>query len=517
MLFNSIHFLLFFPIVTVVYFLLPPKVRYIWLLISSYYFYMCWSKRYGILLLGVTALTYFSGILLDRIKYGERPEETKLRLKKICFGTTVILNLALLCYFKYLNYMIGLINRILAAWQTGRSVSIRDVVLPVGISFYIFQALGYVIDVYHEKIYAEKNFLRYALFVSFFPQLVAGPIERSENLLIQIGKPKKFSFENLQRGFILMLWGFFMKMVIADRAAVIVDTVYGDTTTYYGMYIVIATVLFAIQIYCDFAGYSTIARGAALVLGFRLTDNFNAPYFAGSVKEFWRRWHISLTGWFREYLYIPLGGNKKGRIRKECNLLIVFALSGLWHGSALSYVVWGILNGIYQVLSDILRLFSERIIYSTERFPEKIKFFCLLEKENGNKAKRESTPGKNFLRRVGTFALVCFSWLFFRAGGLGAALVLIKRMMYINWTVLFDYSLYSLGVPEGYFRILCYAIGVLLIVDYKKYIGTDVMEKFMGLDWWLRLSAEMFLIFTILLYGCYGELYDTTQFIYFQF
>lgn len=520
MLFNSIHFLLFFPIVTVLHFLLPKNKRYVWLLVCSYYFYMSWGKKQGLLLLGVTFLTYLSGRVMDRLGNAEGREEKRRKSREICLWTTIVLNLLLLGYFKYLNYLVRITNRVLEALQTGKAVSIAEIVLPIGISFYIFQALGYVIDVYRKEIYAEKNFLKYALFVSFFPQLVAGPIERSKNLLTQIGKPKAFSFENLQRGLLLMLWGFFIKMVIADRAAMIVNTVYGDSATYYGMYIVIATFFFAIQIYCDFAGYSTIARGAALVLGFHLTDNFNAPYYSKSVKEFWRRWHISLTGWFRDYLYIPLGGNRKGKVRTECNLLFVFAVSGLWHGSAAAYVVWGLLNGIYQVAADIFHTLFRKIA-TLGRFTALAKTEVELTEADRDSVKidliQKSEFGKNLLLRIGTFCLISFAWLFFRAGGLQMAAMLIKRMLHFNWWILFDHSLYSLGVEEGYFRILCYAIILLFAVDYKKYIGVNVVEKFMELDWWIRLSAEMFLLFTILLYGCYGEYYDTTQFIYFQF
>lgn len=503
MLFNSIEFLLFFPAVAILYFLLPKKIRYVWLLLASYYFYVSLGKKQVFLLLGVTILTYLSGRLLGRLSAEEERLIESRKLKQVCLWITIALNLLLLGYFKYLNYVVTITNRLLNALQTGKHISIAEIMLPVGISFYIFQALGYVIDVYRREIYAEKNLLKYALFISFFPQLVAGPIERSKNLLVQIGKPEGFSFENLQKGLVLMLWGYFMKMVIADRAAIIVDTVYRNGETYYGMYIVIATFFFAIQIYCDFAGYSTIARGAALILGFYLTDNFNAPYFSKSVKEFWRRWHISLTGWFRDYLYIPLGGNRKGRIRAKCNLMIVFAVSGLWHGSAVAYMVWGLLNGGYQVMSDV---FSE--ILSRPKV-------SALKERIMREGKGEF--GKNLLRRTGTFLLISFSWLFFRAGYIQNSLILIKNMMHFNWTVLFDHSVYSLGVTEEYFRILCYAIMMLFFVDHKKYMGVNVLGKFMELDWWIRLPAEMFLLFIILLYGCYGELYDTTQFIYFQF
>ena len=499
MLFNSVEFLFFFPIVTILYFILPKKIRYIWLLFCSYYFYMSWGKKQGFLLLGVTIVTYLSGRLLDRPDGGETG---RLKLRRLCLWVTIVLNFLLLGYFKYLNYVVVIANRVLNAWHTGRTISIAEVILPIGISFYIFQAIGYVIDVYRGDIYAEKNFLKYALFISFFPQLVAGPIERSKNLLVQMGKQKGFSFENLQRGLVLMLWGYFMKMVIADRAAIIVDTVYGNWS-YNGLYIVIATFLFAVQIYCDFAGYSTIARGAALILGFTLTDNFNAPYFSKSVREFWRRWHISLTGWFRDYLYIPLGGNRKGKARTACNLLAVFAVSGLWHGAAMAYVVWGILNGAYQIMGSVI----------SDLF-RKTKVAALKEKAMQQK---RCEFGINLLKRTGTFLLICFSWVFFRAGYIKNSLILIKNMAHFNWTILFDHSLYSLGVNRDYFRILCYAVILLFMVDYKKYTGVNVVEKFMELNWWVRLTVEMFLLFAIFLYGCYGELYDTTQFIYFQF
>lgn len=304
-----------------------------------------------------------------------------------------------------------------------------------------------------------------------------------------------------------MLWGFFLKVVIADRAALIVNTVYADSTTYCGIYIIIATFLFAIQIYCDFAGYSTIARGSALVMGFTLTDNFCAPYFSKSVKEFWRRWHISLTGWFRDYLYIPLGGNRKGKRRKEINLLCVFSVSGLWHGSTTAYVFWGILNGIYQVVGDAFQICRERIA----------KRFKLISQWEKNKSIRNDKFSKDLLQQLTTFLLINFTWLFFRAGELPTAFLLIKNMLCFNWTILFDGSLYSLGVPKEFFRVLIYAIALLFIVDYKKYREIDVAEQFLAQRWWLRATAEIFLLFFILLYGCYGELYDTTQFIYFQF
>ena len=233
------------------------------------------------------------------------------------------------------------VNAMLAQFNFELIQPAFDVVLPVGISFYTFQALSYTVDVYRKDIYAEKNILKYALFVSFFPQLVAGPIERSKNLLIQFNKEHHFDYNRVKNGLLLMLWGFFMKLVIADRVAMVVDQVYNNYTQYAGFEIAIATVFFAIQIYCDFGSYSNIAIGAAQVMGFTLMENFRQPYFSKSVAEFWRRWHISLSSWFRDYLYIPLGGNRKGKVLKYINLMIVFLTSGLWHGASWHFVVWG--------------------------------------------------------------------------------------------------------------------------------------------------------------------------------
>ena len=339
--FNSIQFLIFLPIVLIIYFILPTKVRHYWLLVSSYYFYMCWNAKYAVLIFASTLITYLSGLALERIKKCKY-EENKIQIrKKIIVAISFMSNLSILFYFKYFNFLIESICKIFKIAHINLSISAFDILLPVGISFYTFQALSYTMDVYRDEIYAEKDFFRYALFVSFFPQLVAGPIERSKNLLTQLAELKKFDFDNAREGLLLMLWGFFLKIVIADRISIFVDTVYTEQNTYGGFYLLVATVLFAFQIYCDFYGYSSIAMGTAKMLGISLMENFNAPYLSGSVSEFWRKWHISLTSWFKDYLYIPLGGSRKGKLRKYLNKLIVFLVSGLWHGAQWSFVAWG--------------------------------------------------------------------------------------------------------------------------------------------------------------------------------
>lgn len=527
MLFNTPQYIIFLPIVVIIYYVLPKKVRYLWLLVVSYYFYMQWNPLYITLLFSCTLLTYISGRIIERIRQSEdgikeiegqeRDNlETKIkRRQQICLAVCISLNLCILAYFKYFEFGIRCLNFLFRHIHVAEIGWGYSILLPVGISFYTLQALGYLIDVYRKDIPAEKNFLRYALFVSFFPQLVAGPIERSRNLLVQLREPHKLDYENIRKGALLALYGLFLKMVIADRAAVIVDTVYDNSAAYPGCYIIVATVLFAIQIYCDFYGYSTIARGSALLMGIRLMDNFEAPYYSRSVKEFWRRWHISLSGWFRDYLYIPLGGNRKGKVRKECNLLEVFTVSGLWHGASLSFVFWGMLNGIYQVLSDIISQIRHCII----------QLKCKLM----NKFVKGWTPSdadivdsdrfsKRLLQTVVTFALVTFAWLFFRAGGLRTALEIILNMLKVsNWTILFNGSLYELGVAENYMRVLIASIVVLFIIDYQKYQGKDVAELVLKQGWWFRVLVIMLMLFTILLYGCYGDLYDINQFIYFQF
>ena len=305
MLFNSLDFLIFFPIVALVYFLIPHRVRYLWLLGASYYFYMCWNPKYALLMLTSTAITFASGLLID---HADQKNHTSL--KKIWVAVSFVSNLAILFLFKYFDFALDNINRVLSLVGVQLIQPSFSLLLPVGISFYTFQALSYTMDVYRHDVVPERNFLKYALFVSFFPQLVAGPIERSSNLIHQIHERHTFDARRVAHGLCL---------VIADRAAIFVNSVYNDPANYnhFGFVSILATVLFAFQIYCDFASYSDIARGAAEVMGFTLMKNFNTPYFSQTVAEFWRRWHISLSSWFRDYLYIPLGGNRKGTGRPE--------------------------------------------------------------------------------------------------------------------------------------------------------------------------------------------------------
>lgn len=337
MLFNSIDFLVFFPIVALIYFIFPRRIRYIWLLLSSYYFYMCWNPVLIFLLLGVTLISWLLGWWLERTV-------AKSHAAKGLVAVGCVILLGIFGYFKYTAFLLQSVNGLLKYVHIN-PIPQHDVILPVGISFFTFQALGYVIDVYRGNMKAEKNILRYALFVAFFPQILSGPIGRAGSLLKQIREDSEhavWNYERIVSGLIVMLWGFFLKLVIADRAAILVDQVFQNYQQYQMVALCTGALVYAIQIYCDFMGYSTIALGAARVLGFTLIDNFDTPYFACSISDFWRRWHISLSTWFRDYLYIPLGGNRHGKWKQYRNILITFAVSGLWHGASWNFVIWGV-------------------------------------------------------------------------------------------------------------------------------------------------------------------------------
>ena len=496
MLFNSFDFICFFPIVVLIYYLVPHKFRYIWLLLTSYYFYMCWNVEYALLLLTSTVITYISGLLIDKIK--KENASKNILATKFVVGCSFVLNIGILVFFKYFEFIIDNLQKVLGALNIRFEVPEFSLLLPVGISFYIFQALGYTMDVYRGEIKAERNLLRYAVFVSFFPQLVAGPIERSKNLLNQFYTKHFFNLENVKQGLLLMGWGYFCKMVIADRIAIFVDTVYGDYVTYGGWYIVVATILFAFQIYCDFAGYSTIAIGAAQIMGFRLMDNFASPYCAISVPDFWKRWHISLTSWFRDYLYIPLGGNKKGTIRKYVNKLIVFLVSGFWHGARWSYVVWGGLNGLLIVLSEIVAPIKRTL-------------------KNRLRWKEEAASNK-VLQAVITFILVDFTWIFFRAPGTKDAFKMIQSMLTArNFEIFFNNSLYNLGLDRRNFWLAIVTIIVLMVVDLLHNRGISIRAWLQTQNRWFRWLVYIVLFEAILLFGIWGVGYDQSAFIYFQF
>ena len=485
MLFNSIQYLVFLPFVILVYFLVPKKLKTIWLLACSYFFYMCWKPSYIILILASTVMTYLCGLSIDT--FGRNH-------KKLILFLGLTFNLGMLVYFKYVNFFLDVGSKLFRL----SSVPKVDILLPVGISFFTFQGLGYVIDVYRGTIPAEKSFLQYALFVSFFPQLVAGPIERSGNLLHQLRVPHKFSFDNFRNGCLLILWGLFQKIVVADRIAIFVDRIYGEPDVFPGWYLIIATVLFAIQIYCDFGGYTTIAIGSAKILGIQLMDNFDAPYLSLSVASFWRRWHISLTSWFRDYLYFPLGGSRKGPLRKHLNRMIVFLVSGLWHGANYTFVLWGALNGLYQILGDLLKGSRDGLVRVLGLHRESF--------------------GHRLLSGVVTFILIDFSWIFFRAQSFSEAITIIKSIFTVsNHWVLFDGSLFQCGLDEGNFLVMIISIGILFFADYMRRKEINLRTVILRQDYWFRWILFSLSVVLLVIFGIWGNQYDANSFIYFQF
>lgn len=486
------------------YYLIPVStkcnLRSLWLLIASYYFYMSWNPKYVVLILVSTIITYSCGILMDRVDDKSLLKIDKCRCKQIIMAASLFLNFGILFYFKYGNFAIQNIDVILEKIGILWNEPKIDFLLPVGISFYTFQAVGYTIDVYRKDIKSEKSFVQYALFVSFFPQLVAGPIERSGNLLIQLRENHKFDFGNVREGLLTMLWGFFMKLVIADRVCAFVDFIYNDYENYTGWYLIVATVFFGVQIYCDFNGYTMIARGAAKIMGFNLMENFDAPYLATTVSEFWRRWHISLTSWFRDYLYIPLGGNRKGQIRQWFNILIVFALSGLWHGANWSFVVWGVLNGLYQIVGKLLMPMRNRTV----------KALGLDRKSLGHR----------IVKIIVTFGLVDFSWLFFRAESLSSSVRIAKAMSNINniWILVDHESLFKCNMDRYDFELVIFAIIILLIADICKVRRISIMKDIIfKQDLWFRWITYIVSFIFVLIFGVWGSGYVNTAFLYFQF
>lgn len=483
--FNSLAYLVFLAVNVLVYYLLPARWRNLQLLIASYYFYMCWNPAYALLMLFSTAATYACGLLVDKSVWGKR---------RLWLVLSLVVNFGILFFFKYFNFASGLLNRAFAFFNLGLESPLLDVLLPVGISFYTFQALGYTVDVYRKDVPAEKNFIDYALFVSFFPQLVAGPIERSGNILHQLKEYHPFRLENLRDGILPVLWGLMKKMVLADNLAVVVNTVYNTPGDHTGAEFLLATAAFAVQIYCDFSAYSDIARGSAKMMGFDLMENFRCPYLAVSIQDFWRRWHISLSSWFKDYLYFPLGGSRCSKLRHLLNIMIVFAVSGLWHGAALTFVAWGLLNGLYQVISKLLQ-------------PLRKKWFSLLHIKDNSK-------WLHVFRVFFTFCLTCLAWVLFRANSLSDALTIFTSIFSIPITG-FHGNLRGFGVSlKSLFLLGLLSIG-LLVFDW--FISERKLPEKINSRLVLRYAVYFILIAMILIFGSYGEGYDPQDFVYFQF
>ncbi len=484
MLFNSFDFALFFPAVVAVYYSISAKHRWAFLLLASYYFYACWKPEYALLILFSTSIDYFAAICME--KKAHRSQRRPYLI------LSLIVNIGILFAFKYFNFFSNSISESLNRFNIFHSAPAFDVLLPIGISFYTFQTLSYSIDVYKGSRPAERHFGIFALYVSFFPQLVAGPIERSTRLLPQFRRKVSFDPYEVSSGLRLMLWGLFKKVVIADRLAVLVDGVYSNPASFDGVHLIVASYAFAFQIYCDFSGYSDMAVGAARVLGYRLMENFDRPYAARSVTDFWKRWHISLSSWFRDYLYFPLGGSRVAVPRWTFNILIVFVVSGLWHGANWTFAAWGMLHGMFLIFSRLTRALRGSI--SGWIFSESDSFLL------------------RATQTVMTFHLVLVGWIVFRSESLADAAGIFQAIFALEFGSLFGNRLLNMPIDFGDLLIACAAVIVVEVVEAIRLRGNlgTLLSRSPRWARWTVYYAALLIVSTI------GR-FTASPFIYFQF
>jgi alginate O-acetyltransferase complex protein AlgI len=478
--FNSIQFVVFFALVACLYFALPHRFRWIMLLVASYYFYMCWRISYVVLIAATTLVSYATALLMER--------SATPKGRRLCLLLSLGINLGLLFAFKYLNLASSSLNSCLQCFGMPHRLPLSSLLLPVGISFYTFQTLSYTLDVYRGDRPPERHLGIFALYVSFFPQLVAGPIERSTRLLPQFRETHRFEYAEVVGGMKQMLWGFVKKVVIADRLAIYVNQVYDDPGTYTGLPLLLATYFFAFQIYCDFSGYSDIAIGAGRVMGFRLMRNFDAPYFARSVGEFWKRWHISLSTWFRDYLYFPLGGSRTSRLRWHFNLFVVFLVSGLWHGANWTFAAWGCLHALFLLASVWFAPVRTRLshVLRLDRLP------ALL----------------TVMQVTITFHLVAFAWILFRANSLSDAGTIVRGIFSLT-PVRLGYGGIAVGLARGDVLMMLFSCVALMWLDYGGRLDR-LMASARPIVRWTMYVALLFLLVT-------AGFYKPSEFIYFQF
>ncbi len=482
----SLTFFIFLPLFMVLYYIVPQKYRYIAITAGSYIFYGFADFRLLIVLISVTVLTYIGGIVLHKKK------------TRAVYAIFMILTVLILLIFKYTNFAIRNINLILGKFtgETAYQLTSVNLILPVGLSFIVFQACTYLGDIYRDKLCVEKNILRYAAFVAFFPTILSGPIQKARELLPQIKKPMPFDAETAKKGTILFVWGAFEKIMVANKLLIIVNRVFGDYESYNSVYYIIAAVCFSLYIYADFASYSDMARGIAMLMGIRVGKNFNNPYLSCSTAEFWNRWHMSLNAWFIENIYIPLGGNRKGVLRKYINTFIVFFISGLWHGAAYRYIAWGVINGGLVITGQILKPIKSRI-YSAFHIDEEVESI-------------------KYLRRIIVFILITITWIFFNNGVLDS-LIILKRIFLLNPINFFDQNLFSIsGTLAATFTT---AVAALLFVyiqlkrqneslEYKRYSRQPLLFQ----------TAILGILICVCVFGaCSTDATVNTQFIYFQF
>ncbi len=487
MTFFSFKFLAFLIIVFVIYYFLPNVLKRVWLLIASYSFYASWSLKYTSVLFLITLISYLTALFVAG--------NTKHR--KVILSLGVVFSLAILILFKFWNFWAQGLKVIFGITDPATG-GIMSIAAPIGLSFFVLTAIGYMVDVYREKIEPEKNIIKYALFISFFPNIMSGPIERGNNLLKQIRSDISFEYDNVKHGLLLMLWGYFLKLLIANRAAVIVDAAFETYTEQTGFTMCFAVVLYGLQLYADFAGYSNIAVGIAETLGYNLIVNFKQPYFAQDIKDFWSRWHISLSTWLRDYVYISLGGNRKGKIRQYLNLFLTFLVSGIWHGNGWTYMLWGCIHGFYQIISKLITPLKKAFHDKTH-----IKTDCF---------------SYRFLHAIPNFIIVDFAWLFFRASTVTDAFNILKQIAgSFQLRSSLKSNLFLVGYDKWMFKVLLIELFIMFLVDLAH-------ENKISITGWLNKQNKLFrwiiyiFIALILLTGIirdYGL--DASSFIYTRF
>lgn len=485
--FISIRFLvLFLPICLLLHSLLRPmKAKNLVLLLASLVFYACYDIKYVLFLLLSIALTYGGGI------WGSHVQHRK-KLEKGIYLSALILNFLILLIFKYSQFTVGNINSIIGRW--GMEITFPKLLLPVGLSFIIFQSSTYLLDLYHGKTEVEKNLLDYSLFVSFFPTITSGPIQRSKKFLPQVHQRNLPNFKEVQSAVVMFMWGACLKMILADRLALFTNAVYAAHTNYEGWILIICALAYSIQIYADFSAYSYMAIAISRLFGFKLDDNFRQPYLSLTISDFWRRWHISLTSWFTDYIYIPLGGNRRGVLRTYVNIAIVFLVSGLWHGAGWSFIVWGGIHAVYQIVGRLTKPSREKLY--------------------NRMGINRNTVGYRLWQRIFIFLIVSFAWIFFRAESFHQAISFIHQMVSVwNPWVLFDKSLFQIGLSPVEWNIIFVALATLLAVSLCCEQQRDDF-KLTAQNFLCRVFLFELMFVALIVFGMYGEGYSASSFIY---
>lgn len=481
----SLDFYIFLVIIIVLYYIFPLSFRWVVLCIGSIAFYLAAYAAGWWILFFTIAVTYGAGLLIDYLR--KKYPMSRLRLRKTVLVFSLLTAIAPWLVIKNGSFVMSFIGNHLFRWD--------NVIVPLGISFYTLQIVSYLADIYQGKIAAQRNLAKYALFILFFPQIVQGPIPRYEKLAGQLYVGHLFDEKKFVKGVHLIIWGFFLKLMIADKAAVVVNTVFDNTDKYMGCYVLVAGILYSIELYADFLACVTISQGVAGLFGITLADNFRHPYFAASIKEFWRRWHISLSEWLRDYIYIPLGGSRKGRIAKYGNLVITFAVSGIWHGSGYKFIFWGLMHAAYQVVGELT-------------IPIKNRLYRL-------SALSEQSGTRKTFQRIGVFFWVTLAWIIFRADSLRIGLKMILSLVTVhNPWILFNDSLLGLGLDWKEWCILVISTIILLFVSYEQEHGLRIRDVILAKSIYVRWLLYITAIIGIMIFGTYGFGFNTQDFIY---